>query len=264
MKKYYVYAHINKAGVVKYIGRGSQWGESNKWKTRSRDFKNRSEEWHLVFPDSDPIIVHLHEDLTLEDSIALEQKEIAKHPKEQLINKSRGPGTLGLEGYWKGKARPEVKNWLHNKGRPSKLKGRPLSEEHRQKLIGKKRTEEAKQRMRLSAKLKPPVSEETRAKLSKAHKGKHNGWKPEDHIKMSLLMTERNKTMWTKEMKEKRIAKIKGVPSKKRKPVFCVSTENSFSCAKEAAESMSLCQKKIQSCCTGKRKTHGGFEWRYL
>lgn len=48
-----------------------------------------------------------------------------------------------------------------------------------------------------------------------------------------------------------------------KKPVVCVETGEVFRGSSEAAKKMGLNRTKIVSVCTGKRKTTGGFRFRY-
>lgn len=47
------------------------------------------------------------------------------------------------------------------------------------------------------------------------------------------------------------------------KPVFCIELNRTFDSATAAAHEFSLHQSSISRCCTGERKTCGGYHWRY-
>ena len=47
------------------------------------------------------------------------------------------------------------------------------------------------------------------------------------------------------------------------KPVFCVELNKKFDCAKSAQEELGIDRMSIGKACRGKRKTAGGFHWRY-
>ena len=49
----------------------------------------------------------------------------------------------------------------------------------------------------------------------------------------------------------------------KAKAVFCVELNKTFDCAKRAEEELGICVSSIRSACRGKRKTAGGFHWKY-
>jgi group I intron endonuclease len=81
----------------------------------------------------------------------------------------------------KGSIRSEenkAKQSASRKGRPAPNKGVPMSEEQKQKMVGRTHTEEAKKKMSESKKGKPspkkgiPCSEEARKNMSEARKGK--------------------------------------------------------------------------------------------
>lgn len=50
---------------------------------------------------------------------------------------------------------------------------------------------------------------------------------------------------------------------KPRKPVHCIELNRTFTGAAAAARELGLGSGNITSCCTGKRKTCGGYHWRY-
>lgn len=52
--------------------------------------------------------------------------------------------------------------------------------------------------------------------------------------------------------------------TKRYRPVYCVELNKSFNSIKEAATELGLNHSHISSCCTGKRKTHGGYHWQYI
>ena len=55
-----------------------------------------------------------------------------------------------------------------------------------------------------------------------------------------------------------------GFTTSKAKKVRCMETGKIYRCAKEAAFELSLSDKHIQACCTGRRKSHGSFTWEYV
>lgn len=48
-----------------------------------------------------------------------------------------------------------------------------------------------------------------------------------------------------------------------RKPVYCVELDKTFPGSTIAAKELGLDQASISKCCCGKRKTCGGYHWRY-
>ena len=47
------------------------------------------------------------------------------------------------------------------------------------------------------------------------------------------------------------------------KAAFCVELNKTFDCAKRAGEELGICVTSISQVCRGKRKTAGGFHWKY-
>jgi group I intron endonuclease len=94
-------------------------------------------------------------------------------------------------------------------------------------------------------------SDETRAKISEGHTGKTLSHSQKEKISISLKGNKRRK----------------GKPASNKKPVvqmnkkgFVIKTWESIT---EAANCLALQTSHIHSCCSGKRKTHGGFLWEF-
>jgi group I intron endonuclease len=136
-------------------------------------------------------------------------------------------------------------------------KGKHLSEETKKKIgdshkgekhwnFGKHPSEETLKKMR-DAKKGKHISEETRRKMSESNKGKT---KSEETCKK---LSEANKG---KPPSEETLKKV-------RKKVICVETQESFDSLTEAGKKYNVANSTICSCCRGKRKTVGGFHWKY-
>jgi hypothetical protein len=54
------------------------------------------------------------------------------------------------------------------------------------------------------------------------------------------------------------------VKKSNNKQVFCVELNRIFDSAMEAGRQLGLNQSNISRCCNGKRKTCGGFHWRFI
>lgn len=50
----------------------------------------------------------------------------------------------------------------------------------------------------------------------------------------------------------------------KKKPIYCLELDRVFDSASAAAKELVLDQGSIIKVCQGKRKTHGGYHWRYV
>ena len=58
--------------------------------------------------------------------------------------------------------------------------------------------------------------------------------------------------------------KINQNASNKNIPIFCVELDQNFESAKQASEELNITRQNIVACCRGKRKTAGGYHWRYV
>ena len=116
------------------------------------------------------------------------------------------------------------------------------------------RSEESRKKMSESAKNKPPISQETRDKLSKAHKGfKHT---EESRKKISDTQKGRKGKPWTEEMHKMR-----------DKPVLQYDKDGIFMCEYKSIRSAAISNKilntHISACCRGICPSAGEFVWRY-
>ena len=121
------------------------------------------------------------------------------------------------------------------------------------------------------------ISAETRQKLSIANKG-HIPWIKGKHQSEESKLKNRNKHLgrqaWNKGIKFSEESKNKMSVSKKElykngwlpsntKKVICIQTNQVFDSSYEAARILGLNRSHITSCCTGKRKSTGGYSFRY-
>lgn len=103
-------------------------------------------------------------------------------------------------------------------------RGKPLTEEHKQKLR-KPKTEEHKQ------KLRKPFTEEHKQKLSEARIAS---------------------------------GASKGSNNPRAKKVLCIETGVEYSYSGEAEQCTGISNRQIRKCCLGKCDSAGGFHWRYI
>ena len=122
------------------------------------------------------------------------------------------------------------------------------------------------------------ISAETRQKLSEANKGQIPWIKGKHHTEEAKLKN-RNKhlgnTAWNKGIKfsdesrnkmskaKKELYKSGWLPSNCKK-VVCKQTGQVFNSAREAARILGLNSGHVSSCCTGNRKSTGGYNFEYL
>ena len=209
--KFYVYAHYNDSGELKYIGKGC--------KNRAYISDGRSKLWKQTFTNKRPKkIEFLHIDLTEEKAFELEDLEIKNAYKSgiNLINlkrENKGGATWlftddtrkyfseirsGENHYGYGKPKdPEVirklnegkEKWIQENGHPWLGKKRDpelikklviashtpeATEKRRLKMIGRIVSEETKQKLSNTLTGRK-LSEENKLNISKAKKGKPNG-----------------------------------------------------------------------------------------
>jgi group I intron endonuclease len=142
--------------------------------------------------------------------------------------------------------------------------------------LGFKHTEETKKKMSESAKI---YSKEISERMKKLHTGKKMLNETKEKISKKLKACKRNEDFKNKmsiigknriiseEIKNKISQTKKGVNSKKRKPVYQVDLNDEiikiWSYAGEAEEILNISKGKISAVCLGKRKTAGGFKWKY-
>lgn len=106
------------------------------------------------------------------------------------------------------------------------------------------------------------ISEDVKRKISEAHRGEKNpmfGKRISEEHRRKI--SEANKGIeWSKE----RRLKITGSKHPKARKVLCVETGEIFECINSASASKNLNYRNISNVCIGRRKTCGGFHWRYV
>ena len=121
------------------------------------------------------------------------------------------------------------------------------------------------------------ISDETRQKLSEAHKGQIPWIKGKHHSENSKLKNKNKhlgKTSWNKGLKFSEQSRNKMSNAKKElynsgwlpsntKKVVCLQTGQVFNSAYDASRLLGLNRSHITSCCTGKRKSTGGYNFEY-
>ena len=60
-----------------------------------------------------------------------------------------------------------------------------------------------------------------------------------------------------------KVGRFRGENAAKRTPVVCVETGKHYPTMRMAADDVGCSYSKISLCCSGKRKTTGGYHWRY-
>lgn len=120
-------------------------------------------------------------------------------------------------------------------------------------FYGKHHTEDTKE------KLRKPRSSETKAKMSAAKKGKHLSVEHRANISAA------NKGKFIGEKNP--MAGRTGAKNPRAKAVYQIDKNTDviikkWACIKEASKTLGI--SAISACCKGKRKSAGGFKWRYV
>lgn len=125
-------------------------------------------------------------------------------------------------------------------------------------------TEEAKQRMSKSRKGRA-VAESTRKKISDANRGRKMS--DEAKIKMSIAKKGKPGRIWTEQELQSRSKNWPPEVPANWKPVNQLSITGEllqvFQSQKEAAAAVGIAPNRISECCSGARKTTGGFRWEH-
>ena len=112
-------------------------------------------------------------------------------------------------------------------------------------------------------------SEETKKRISKANKGKTRS----EEAKKKIGKAKKGKTLseeHKKKISESLTGKIFSEKTKNRiseakyKKVLCIETGEIFPSVKEASRQLGISNSSISMCCRGKRKSAGGYHWKYL
>lgn len=125
--------------------------------------------------------------------------------------------------------------------------------------------------------LNKTISAETKYKISAKNKGQIPWIKGKHHTEYSKELNRLKhlgKPAWNKGIKFSEESKSKMSESKKllyangwlptnAKKVICLETGVVYDSAREAARALNIVNSHISSCCTGKRKSVGGFHFQY-
>ena len=109
---------------------------------------------------------------------------------------------------------------------------------------------------------RPPVSEETKAKISKANKGKTGSMKGKKHseeTKKKISKSLKGRTMSQESIEKSRVAKYKPIVQLTKDDKFVAEFESAI----EAQEKTGVNRTHIASCCNGSRKTTRGYKWMF-
>ena len=206
------------------------------------------------------------------NSIGGEKGALGFHHSEETREKMKG-----RIPWCKGKhLSEETKRKLSeaHKGKSPWCKGKHLSEETKRKLSeshkgqkspmkGKHLSEETKRKLSQSHKGKK-LSEEQKKKISQANKGKPSWNKGKPSWNKGKHLSQSHKLKLSQSHKGKKISEktIKKVIEANRKKVLCIETKEQFDSIKQANKKYKT--SKVGEVCNGKRKTAGGYHWKYV
>lgn len=241
MEYFYVSRALKKGAKLVNVAAGGIGG--NTWDNRAKSMLSnmRSGKKHPLYGTkrSEETISKMLETKTLNNSFA-----------KPWLGKKRDPKLI--KRLVKAAHTPEA-----NEKRAQLMRGRTLSEEHKQKIS--KGLQEVEH------------TPEWGKAISEGKKGKSNGLEgrvmPIEH-RQKIAEARRNSPLVKasgQKIWENRRANgtASGFTTAKAKPVECVNTGKVYRCAAEAASILGLSDKHIQACCVGRRKTHGKLQWRY-
>jgi group I intron endonuclease len=237
---YIVYAHINKTNGKIYIGITCR-KPKRRWGSNGNGYKQHPYFYNAIQKYSWENFEHeiIASNLTKQEAENFEKLLISKIPKEESYNVTAGgEGTVGYRHTEDAKQRISEAH-----------KGKIVSDETRKKLseagMGKIISEEAKKKMS-KARKGNKFSEETKKNMSEAGKGR--------------IFSEKHKRKLS-EVK-KGIRNLKNSKTVNQYDLACNFIKE-WSCMSEAERILNISRGKISETCKGKRKTAGGFKWKY-
>lgn len=265
MNNYKVYIHIFPNSKV-YVGitkqkpeyrwrNGKKYGNNKYMKNAIQKYKWENIE-HKI----------LYDNLNKEEA---EQIEIELIKKYKSDNREFGYNILKGGNVSKGMSE-EVRKEMSIKRKGKHYSPRTeFKKGHKPWTTGKKMSEQHR-KILSEAHKGQKLSEETKRKLSKNNarywKGKKRS--PETIKKMSEGL--KGKASWIKgkhhslETKKKISASKKGTISVQRKKVLCVETQIIYESLTKTGEKTNISIGHISQCCNKKRKTAGGYHWKYV
>lgn len=265
MNNYYncIYMYINKVNGKRYVGQAKDFIQRHKEHIRKHD--------QVIDKAIDKYGIDNFEIKILAHNIPTQEK---LNDYEKFFIKRYNSSIKNGEGYnvaegghngntMEGKTDEEIEEWKRKIGEGNKGKKGLVGEENPMynkkgelhPSYGKTRTKESKQKMSISHK-GTKATEETRQKMSEAHKGDKNVFYGKKHSDASKQkMSEAKKGMYD------------GAKNPNASKVLQYTTDgillNEWETIKEASEQTKTNKTSISMCCSGKRKTAGGFVWKY-
>lgn len=213
-------------------------------KDRAKYFRNRNNHWKgYVKKHGEPLVEIIHEGLTKEEAEQIERNMISEmgrkgyEPNGRLVNQSLGGG-VNIGWRMPDEARRKI---------TESLKQRPFCPEKSKRMRENNpaKSAEAREKIRQS-KLGRKVSDETKAKLSMNSSAR----RPEVARKISIALTGRVGSL---NATSRRVMQLDESES------LIAVHESIMQAAKKVNGDFRL----ISAVCSGKRKRHMGFKWKY-
>ena len=270
-RSYCVYVHTNKVNGKKYVGQTCQCPPEKRWKKDGSGYKHNEYFYNSIQKYGWDNFAHeiIKDNLMNEEANKLEEFLINKF---DTLNRSNGYNF-----------RHGGNNGRHSKETKEKLK---KAWEHRNRIM----PEHVKQIL-IETNTGRIMSEETRRKISEAQKGKPRyyargknnpnfgrQYSEEERRQMSERMKGANNPNYGKHFSEEHKRKLsksnmghralKGAENPKARKVAQYTKDNKFikiwDCMRDASRSLTVNPSHITACCRGKRKSAGGFVWKYI
>jgi len=142
----------------------------------------------------------------------------------------------------------------------------PLTEESIEKIRAARRnakpaSQESRLKMRISALNRPPVSEETRRKFRENIKGKNKGRVHTEESRRNMSLAHVGFKPSQEDVEKRRISMMGKNATCVEQLDLADNYMRTFSSIIEAEKLLGICN--ISACCRGKRKSAGGYKWRY-
>jgi hypothetical protein len=268
-----IYKHIRKdTNEIFYIGIG-------KTKYRINSKSGRNHYWHNIVNKHGYTTEIILENITWEAARNEEIRLIAKYGRKDLGNGTLVNMTDGGDG---------VEN-LSNESRKKisdAIIGTIRSEESKEKNriahLGKKMSKETRNKMSISGKSKSPMSIITKKKISDSLTGKPKSSEHTEKLRNRITTDETRQKLRTshigqipwnvgkspcQETKNKISYTLKGNSNSKRKSVTQYTLNDEYiqrwNTITDAVKSLNISAGNISECCSGNRKTAGGYKWEY-
>ena len=248
---YVVYKHTAPNGKV-YIGITIQEPEA-RWKN-GKGYANNDHFTNAINKYGWDSISHeiLKEGLSLEEACEEETMLIEKYKsydRDYGYNKDFGGGVSRVREETKKKLSEKAKNlWEDSEFRKKATSG----------MKGKKRSAESRKNISKAQK-KRFESEEERRKTAASMRGKKHTEEQKKKISESLLEFYSNEEN-LEALRAKRRVTNKKIHAVK---VICVEKGKVYDSIRDASEELQVNQQNISACCRGRRKTCGGYHWKY-